>query len=101
MANLILNGSSAPLPLACMPLALRVALYYSSLRTISPMSPWSGLPACPYSYLVCLSPCVAIAMSACPYIPDFLRLPISVNSSSTHSPHCLHSGHPIANHVKR
>ncbi|NEO09285.1 MULTISPECIES: hypothetical protein [unclassified Moorena] len=65
------------------------------------MSPWSSLPACPYSYLLCLSPCVAIAMSVRPYIPDFLRLPISANSPSTHSPQCLHSGHPIANDVKR
>ncbi|NES80913.1 MAG: hypothetical protein F6K63_32270 [Moorea sp. SIO1G6] len=68
------------------------------------MSPWSGLPACPYSYLICLSPCVAIAMSTCPYLPDFLRLPISVSSSSTHSPHSPHSphsAHPITNHVKR
>ncbi|NEO70492.1 hypothetical protein [Moorena sp. SIO3H5] len=90
-----------PLASCLLPLALRVALYYSSLTTIAPMSPWSSLPACPYSYLICLSPCVAIAMSVRPYIPDFLRLPISVNSSSTHSRQCFNFADPITNHVKR
>ncbi|NEQ79560.1 MAG: hypothetical protein F6K26_04635 [Moorea sp. SIO2I5] len=80
---------------------LALSTYYSSLTTISLMSPWSSLPACPYSYLLCLSPCVAIAMSVRPYIPDFLRLPISVNSSSTHSPQCFNFADPITNHVKR